>query len=267
VSGDLLTAVGTAPLVSQPQHGRTFASERTVRLSDMDDRARVRLDAVARYLQDVAIEDVEETGWGLPEHLWFIRRIRIDVMTPLLHDRLVRLVTWCSGVSGVAAGRRWSLTGDAGGHVEVDSVWIHLGPGGRPERLDASFGVYAEAAEGRPVTTRLELSGPPADATRTPWPLRLADVDVHGHVNNATYWQAVEQRLALAGPDPSQPLRARLEYRDPIDLGDEVELLELARGGRLDIAFSVEGAVKAVAAVEVLEDGEAEPLSSAARGG
>jgi hypothetical protein len=55
-------------------------------------------------------------------------------------------------------------------------------------------------------------------------------------------WEAVEQRLSVAGPDPSRPLRARLEYCDPIDVGDEVELLELARQGRLDIAFAVEGA-------------------------
>ena len=42
------------------------------------------LDAVARFLQDVAIEDVEETGWGMPEHLWLLRRIRIDVLEPFL---------------------------------------------------------------------------------------------------------------------------------------------------------------------------------------
>jgi acyl-ACP thioesterase len=233
----------------------------------MDVRGRVRLDAIARYLQDVAIEDVEETRWGLPEHLWFIRRIRIEVLEPMLRDRRVELVTWCSGLAGVAAGRRWSLTGDAGGRVEVDSVWIHLGPDGRPERLDDRFGVYAEAAGGRRVSTRLELAGPPADAQGTRWPLRLADVDLHGHVNNAAYWQAVEDRLAVVAFDAGAPLRALLEYRDPIDLGDEVELLELAGEGRLDLAFVVGGAPRAVAAVERLEDDESDALSSSARGG
>src|SRR3990172_4608821 len=101
-------------LVPIPEHGRTFSSQRRVRLSDMDARGRLRLDAVARYLQDVAIEDVDETGWGLPEHLWFIRRIRIDVVAPFLDDRDVELVTWCSGIAPVAAGRRWAL---AGGHA------------------------------------------------------------------------------------------------------------------------------------------------------
>ena len=45
---------------------------------------RLRLDAVARFLQDVAIDDVEETGWGMPEHLWFVRSIRTDVLEPFV---------------------------------------------------------------------------------------------------------------------------------------------------------------------------------------
>jgi acyl-ACP thioesterase len=229
-----------------PAAGRSFRHLRRIRLSDMDARGRLRLDAVARYLQDVAIDDVEETGWGAPEHLWFVRRIVVDVLAPFLDDRDVELVTWCSGTGAVAAGRRWSLTGDRGGRIEVDSVWIHLGPDQRPARL-RDFGAYTEATAGRAVSTKLALPDPPAGAPGQPWPLRLADVDLHGHVNNAVYWQAVEERLAAAGCDPRLPLRAELDYREPIDLGDEVALVPFGDDGRLAVAFSVAGRVKAVA--------------------
>jgi acyl-ACP thioesterase len=235
-------------LVPIPARGRTFSSARAVRLSDMDVRGRARLDAVARYVQDVAIEDVEETGWGLPDHVWFIRSVRIDVLSPFLRDRRVELVTWCSGLASLAAGRRWSLAGDAGGRIEVDSVWIHLGPDQRPRRLDG-FEVYGEAAGDRRVTTKAELVSP-ADGLRTPWHLRTTDVDLHGHVNNAAYWQAVEERLADGVPDVTKPLRARLEYRRPLDLDDPVELVERSRHGRLELAFVTGEAVNAVARVE-----------------
>jgi acyl-ACP thioesterase len=171
--------------------------------------------AVARYLQDAAIEDVEETGWGLPDHLWFIRHIRMDVIAPFLDDRDVGLVTWSSGRAAVAAGRRWTVTGDRGGRIEVDSVWIHLGPDERPARLD-DFGVYAPSAGDRLVTTKLELPDPPADAPRLQWPLRVTDIDLHGHLNNAAYWHAIEERLARRGPDSTGPLRAMFDYRQPI---------------------------------------------------
>jgi acyl-ACP thioesterase len=213
----------------------------------MDANGRLRLDAVARFLQDVAIDDVQETGWGMPEHLWFVRRIRIDVLRPFLDDGDVELITWCSGVAAIAAGRRWSVTGDAGGRIEVDSIWIHLDARARPARID-DFGVYAEAAGGRHVSTKLELPGPPADGERTPWSLRATDVDLHGHVNNAVYWQAIEELLPTLGVDPRQPLQAELDYRQPIDFGEKVELVTFQDQERNAVAFVAdEASVRAVA--------------------
>ena len=43
--------------------------------------------------------------------------------------------------------------------------------------------------------------------------------------------------------------RARLEYRDPIDLDDEVELAAWEADGRSLLAFEVDGSLRAVAAL------------------
>ena len=146
----------------------------------------------------------------------------------------------------VAAGR---FAGDAGGHVEIDSVWIHLGPDQRPARI-GDFGPYGLAAAGRPVSTKLALPDPPADAGRVPWALRSTDLDANGHVNNAVYWQAVEDWCARGGMDPSSPHRAELDYRDPIDLDDRVELATFSADGELRcVAFLAGDRVRAVAAV------------------
>jgi acyl-ACP thioesterase len=245
VSGEL------EALVPLPETGRTFSARRRIRLSDMAADGRLRLDAIARYLQDIAIDDVQETGWGLPDHLWFIRSIRVDVLQPFLEDGAVDLVTWCSGLAPIAAGRRWSLRGDRSGRVEVDSVWIHLDREERPARLEG-FDAYGEATQGRPVSTRLHLPAPPDDGRSAPWPLRVTDVDRHGHLNNAAYWQAVEERLVRRGPDPARPLRGFLDYRQPIDVDDEVALAEWEEGSAVGLAFVTPGHVKAVARVEPL---------------
>jgi acyl-ACP thioesterase len=236
------------PSLPVPTVGRTFSTRRRVRLADMDERGRLRLDAVARFLQDVAIDDVQETGWGIPEHLWFVRRIRVEVQVPFLDDREVRLVTWCSGLAAIAAGRRWSLEGDHGGRIEVDSVWIHLGPDQRPARIE-SFGVYAEATGGRPVSTRFELAAPPVDAPRSAWALRSTDVDLHGHVNNAVHWQAVEDVARRAGVDLAGPLSAELDYHHPIDVADAVELSASAAADAVTLGFHVQDSLRAVARV------------------
>lgn len=239
-------------LVPQPPSGRTFRVGYRVRLSDTDATGRLRLDAVARYLQDAAIDDVEETEWGAPEHLWVLRAVRIDVVAPFLADSVVDIVTWGSSFSSLAAGRRWSLSGDAGGAIEVDSTWIHLGPDARPARIGEGFEGYAEAAQGRVASTKLTLEAPPTDGTRNAWPLRATDVDRMGHVNNAAYWEAIEHRLLDRGPDLRRPHRARLDYRHPVDLGEQVELAEDVRDGRYGAAFVVGAVVKAVVWVDAL---------------
>ena len=233
-----------------PPSGRTFSARRRIRLSDMDAHGRLRLDAVARFLQDTAIDDVQETGWGMPEHLWVVRRIRLDVHRPFLADTEVVLTTWSSGRGAIAAARRWSLAGDGGGQVEVDSVWIHLDAEQRPARID-DFGVYAEAAGDRVVSATLELPDPPVGGKRIAWLLRDADVDLHGHVNNAVHWQAVEDVAVLRGFDLATPHRAELDYRQPLDRDDHVELVVFG-GEATCVAFVAGDAVKAVARLERL---------------
>jgi acyl-ACP thioesterase len=218
---------------------RVFRAPRRVRLADVDDRGRLRLDAVARYLQDVAGDDVDDAGWSEPAHVWIVRRTEIDVVEPIVGAGAVELATWCSGTAASAAARRTSIAGDRGGRVETETIWIHLDAAGRPLRLDARFHeLYGPSAEGRRAPTRLELADPPDGASRRPWPLRRTDVDPLGHVNNAAYWAGAEELL------PAQPgsLRARLEYRRPVDLGDPVELAAWDGG----FAFVVAGEPRAV---------------------
>jgi acyl-ACP thioesterase len=225
-------------LPPRPVAGRVFEAQRRVRLSDTDAAGRLRLDAVARYLQDVAADDVADAGWAADEHVWVVRRTLLDVARPFLGDEEVDLATWCSGVGAAAAARRTSLTGDRGGAIEAESVWIHLDRELRPARLGQRFlSIYAPTAEGRGVST-------PAGSIRAPWPLRATDVDLLGHVNNAAYWAAVEE-AATGGL--GEPLRAELEYRQPIDLGETVEIVS-APGGRA-VWLVVDGAVRAAAAV------------------
>jgi acyl-ACP thioesterase len=200
--------------------GRRFSADRPIRLADADATGRLRHDAIARYLQDVAADDVLDAGWSPDEHIWVVRRTVLDVRQPFTADTAVELTTWCGAVAGSAAARRTSVVGDRGGHVEAEMIWIHLGPDLQPLRLGERFlSVYGASAEGRRASTRLTLPAPSGDAASAPWTLRSTDIDQLGHVNNAAYWIAVEEHFELAAPH-----RAVLEYRRPLDLGDAVKL-------------------------------------------
>jgi acyl-ACP thioesterase len=200
---------------------RRYRSQRRISLSDTDAAGRLRLDAIARYLQDAASEDWLDAGFDHDSHVWVVRRTELTVEENFLPEDELEIETWCSGVAASAASRRYSIRGTGGGRAEAESIWIHLDHELRPKRLDARFAeVYGTSTDGRRASTRLGL---PTEATgaRRRWGFRTTDVDRLGHVNNAAYWVPVEEAWhARIGT----PVAAVLEYRRPIDLGEPVEL-------------------------------------------
>ena len=103
--------------------------------------------------------------------------------------------------------------------------------------------------DGRALWIRHARVLPDGAAARAAWSLRATDVDLHGHVNNAVYWQAVEDALPAHGVDPAKPLVAELDFRDPIDLADPVELAVEPREDGLGLGFYVDDTARAVARV------------------
>jgi acyl-ACP thioesterase len=191
--------------------GRRFHGSRRVRLSDTASDGRLRLDAIGRYLQDVASDDAEDAGLG--EETWVMRRLDLDVRTlPRLADH-VALTTWCTGTGPRWAERTTTLRGE-GGEVDARAMWIHVDPNtGAPAPLPPRFAEqYAEAAQGRKVSVRLAHGSPPAALVPRPWTVRTTDLDILGHVNNAVYWVVLEELLQRSGRTPEHH-HLELEFR------------------------------------------------------
>jgi acyl-ACP thioesterase len=150
-----------------------------------------------------------------------VRRARVDVtLLPELGER-VSLRTWCSGVGQRTAERRTTLAGDRGAAIEAVAVWAHLDPDtGAPARLGERFAeVYGPSAGAHRPDHRLRHRAPPPDADAMPWTFRAADVDVAGHVNNAVYWEALEE-----GPAILAPCSVEAEHRAPAVAGPALVL-------------------------------------------
>lgn len=207
-------------LVAPRPGGRTYTREVVAGLGDTAPGGRVRVDAIARWLQDIAYRDVGDADL-LDDGTWIVRRLRIRVEAFPRFDERCELVTFCSGVGTVVAERRTSVRGDAGAHVEAVALWVHLEPGGdglRPPS-DAYRAVYGTSAADRRVRPRLfHDPAPPAGAPVRPFAFRAADLDVAAHVNNAVYWAALEELLAGADA-PAVPYDAEIEHRAPGDAG------------------------------------------------
>ena len=213
------------PLSPAPSEGRVFTDIARAGLSDVAPSGRVRVDAIARWLQDAAFADLVDSG--LPDDgVWVVRRLRIRVERFPRFREAAEVDTWCSGTGSLWAERRSTVRGADGGLVEAVALWVHLDPRGtRPRPMPEGFAeVYAPSAAGRRVRARLRhRATPPDGAKHVRWVFRVADLDLADHVNNAVYWQVLEERMADAAPEP---LDAEIEHRSPADVGEATVLTD-----------------------------------------
>jgi acyl-ACP thioesterase len=238
--------------VPRPAAGRVFEEARRVRLGDVSPGGRLRLDAITRYLQDLSADDTADAA--LPDaESWVVRKTVVEVRAFPRYLEALELATWCSGTGSHWAERRISLVGQEGGAVEAATTWVHVDQAtGRPTRVPEGFDLlYGEATGGRRVTARLAHPDPPSAAPATPWPLRFTDFDVLAHVNNAAYWEAVEEALA-SRRGLRAPLRAEVEHRTAVERGASVELIAVDGDEGLRVWLVADGAVAASGLVQPL---------------
>jgi acyl-ACP thioesterase len=227
-------------IVAHPGIGRRFEQSLAVGLADAAPSGRVRLDALARWLQDVALADVVDAGLG-EAALWVVRRTRLAVTRFPRFGETATVATFCSGIGRMWAQRRTTVATSGGGLVEAVALWVHLDPVSlRPIPFsDEELEIYSASAAGREIKARLRHPGPPEEATSRAWHFRSTELDVADHINNAAYWAVLEDEL-LAGPEPAA-IDVELEFRTPAQPGEHV----VCSAGAQRWVLAADGAVHA----------------------
>jgi acyl-ACP thioesterase len=243
-------------LPEPPTEGTPFETGWPVHVADTAPDQRLRLDAVARYLQDIGFEHLDAVEDGGAHLGWVVRRTVIDVLKPIEIGERVTLRRWCSALSNRWCNMRVQVCGSRGGLIETEAFLIHFGTeSGVPARMSDRFMAPMLA-----ITTEHRLRWkaalidpmPPADelgVQSRPFPLRVTDIDLLEHVNNAVYLSAVEEVLAGHAELKSGSHRTVIEYTKPVRSGDDLWLVARRSGLYLDLWFAVGAQARAVARV------------------
>lgn len=240
------------PLSDLPDSGYVFRTGWKLFTSDIDDQRRARLDAVARYIQEVGAEQLIDAEYAEIHPHWIVQRTVIDVIEPLEWPNDITFRRWCSGISLRWCTMRVRLDGSDGGRIETEGFWINMNKDTLTPSLMAEdfFNRLATTTENHRLKWHPWLPGPAERAgTATPFALRYTDSDHFDHVNNTVYWHGVHEVLAHAPDLSAPPYRAVVEYRKPIELDESVTIYSVRRNDLLHIWFCVGADVRAAALV------------------
>ena len=201
---------------------RAFSQPRQPGFAECAPSGRVRLDALACWLQDVAYADVQDAGLERAA-VWVVRRTRMRVNRFPRFGEHFTLTTFCSGVGRMWAERRTDIVSqdaadDAVPAVEAVSLWVHLdAEHWRPSPLTRAEMETYGGMPSRKVSARLRHPTPETAEAEAEWTFRATECDIADHINNAAYWLPLEEEL-LAGDDPEQ-LDVEIEFRTPAQPG------------------------------------------------
>ncbi|MEU6559054.1 acyl-[acyl-carrier-protein] thioesterase [Nocardia nova] len=244
------------PLTPCPDESRAFHEQWPVRLGDTDGDARLRLDAVARYLQDIGYDHLKVVDEGDRHQGWIVRRTVIDVLRPIEFGDQVHLRRWPSALSNRWCNMRIQVRSELGGLIEAEMFLIHVDiAAGRPARMSERFmaPMLAATTEHR-LRWRPALREQAAAAEPRPFPLRVTDVDRYGHVNNAVHWEAIEEACARFPGVTASPYRVILEHAGPVMGTDEVRIRAWPGAGALHVQLEVDGEARTLARIEPVPD-------------
>jgi len=235
VDMELITEAHEAePMLTPSAEDRVFCLQQRPQMADCAPSGRIRLDALARWMQDAAYADVEDVGLERIA-IWVVRRSRIQVSRFPRFGEHCEVRTFCSGIGRMWCERRTTVV-PSGAHagapplMEALALWVHLDPERRlPSPVtDAERAVYGAGLGGRKVLARLRHPRPQLVESERDWHFRHSDTDIADHVNNAAYWEPLEDELLRSSQELAQ-IDAEIEYRVPAQPGTKRILASGAR--------------------------------------
>lgn len=269
------------PLQDRKDGARYFEAAYRVRTGDVDQQMRVRLDAVARYLQDIANDNIEATDYGASDPFWIVRRTVIDVIRPFSWPAGVTAQRWCGALSTRWTNMRVRLTADhetnrfnpderAPGLIETEAFWINVNDQGMPSRItDGMLDMLSQMTDEHRLRWRSMNPDKAPDASSVELPdrqhvLRSTDFDPFKHLNNAAYLEAIEDELIDQSDLVEGPHRVVIEYLRPIVPGVSITLRRVREADRLLVWMLIpddagDQVVAATVSVSTLPDPSSRP--------
>lgn len=194
-----------------------YSREFRIRQYECDANGHVNNANYLRYMQETAFDASAAIGYDQERYhqmkrTWLIRETEIEYLAPISYDDRIVITTWVSDFQKVTSRRQYeihhALSGSKAAAAYSDWVFLDTNsnkPAPIPGELAGAF--FPEGLpENYPSRTPFPKPPPPPDEVYTyPIHVRWTEVDRQGHVNNAVYFEYMNECVMQLVSDHGWP--------------------------------------------------------------
>lgn len=170
-------------------------------------------------LQEVAYRHAEERGWGWgtlspKNHFWVLMRLHIEFdHFPMWNDE-IRIETWATGTNGLFAKRSWDILDKEGKSlIRCSSDWVVIdGASRRIQRIDPESFKNWYLSDPKTIQDPLKLRPLGSKKLVGEYPIRLSEIDLMQHVNNANYVKWVLDTIEIDFVNSHEPAKLEVNF-------------------------------------------------------
>ena len=198
-----------------------------VRYSEISPNQHVPIGQIVKYFQDCSTFNSEDIGLGL-EYLektgyaWLLAAWQIEIIRyPAIGEEIV-IATWPYDKKGILAYRNFEIRDLEGNRIAMaNSIWFYMNlKTGVPKRIeDKDVDAYGQE-EKLPMQYKARKIKLPALQweDQEDFPVKKADLDTNGHVNNARYIEMAMEYMDIQ----NFIISMRADYRKSAVFGDRI---------------------------------------------
>lgn len=203
-----------------------------VRHSEVDANGRLKLRALADYLQEAAARHAAHIGVGVDDLaarnlLWVLCRILITIENYPCPGEQLSVETWPRTAEKIFAMREFVVQGMNGRPVcRASSAWLLLDAKNyRPKKIE-TLGSIIPRNEDKPLLAKtLPKIEPVGCAEIFTQQIRPSAIDINGHLNNAEYFALAQDALAAQNDNEFNICEVRMNFVSDLKSGETVTVL------------------------------------------
>ena len=200
-----------------------------VRHSEVDASGRLKLRALADYLQEAAARHAAHIGVGVDDLagrnlLWVLSRIVIIIENFPGPAEQINVETWPRSPEKLFAMREFVVHGKNGLPVcRASSAWLLLDAKNfRPKKIE-TLGSVIPRNEGNPFLVKTLAKLEPVESTKMfTQQIRPSAIDINGHLNNAEYFALAQDALAAKNGSGFTIREIRMNFVSDLKSGEAV---------------------------------------------